>query len=73
MVHWIRFHLPMQGVKGSIPGGGAKIPCTLLPKNQRSSTVTNSIKTSKIFHIKKKKNLKKKNKLAIRYLNKIVI
>ena len=42
--------------KGSIPGGGAKIPHASWPKNQnRSNTVTNSIKTSKMVHIKKKK------------------
>ena len=44
---------------GSIPGQGAKIPHALRPKNQNiSSIVTNSIKTLKMVHIKKKKVLK---------------
>ena len=47
----------------SIPGFGAKIPCLVAkkPKNEqktlpwnRNYTVTNSIKTSKMIHIKKK-------------------
>ena len=46
---------------GSIPGQGAKIPYASQPKNQninnRSSTVTSSIKTLKLVHIKTK-NLK---------------
>ena len=45
------------GSAGSIPGWGAKIPHALQPKNQktenRSSIVTNSIKTLKMVHIKK--------------------
>ena len=44
---------------GSIPGQRAKIPYTLWPKNpnikNRSSIVTNLIKTLKMVHIKKKK------------------
>ena len=48
------------GGAGSIPGRGAKIPHASRPKNQnRSNTVTNSIKTLKMVHIKKKKILKK--------------
>ena len=48
----------MEGA-GSIPGQGAKIPHALRPKNQNiSSIVTNSIKTLKMVHIKKKKVLK---------------
>ena len=46
------------------PGLGAKIPHASGPKTQnikkRSNIVTNSIKTLKTVHIKKKKNLKKK-------------
>ena len=38
-------------------------------KNHRSNIVTNSIKTQKSIHLKKKL----KNKLAIRYLKKIII
>ena len=42
---------------GSIPGQGAKISHASGPKNQdvnRSNIVTNSIKTLKMAHIKKK-------------------
>ena len=46
------------GGVGSIPGLGAKIPHALRPKN-RSDIVTDSIKTLKLVHIKKKKILKK--------------
>ena len=49
------------GDAGSIPLQGAKIPHALCPKNQninKSSIVTNSIKTLKMVHIKKK-SLKK--------------
>ena len=46
------------GGAGSIPGQGAKITYASGPKNQnikeRSSIVTNSIKTLKMVHIKKK-------------------
>ena len=44
------------GVAGAIPGQGAKIPDALPPKNQtqnRSNTVTNSIKTLKVVTLKK--------------------
>ena len=51
-------------VGGSIPGREAKIPHTSVSKNQnikkkkkRSNIVTDSIKTLKMVHIKKKKNL----------------
>ena len=54
------------GGMGSIPGGGPKMPHALGPKKpktqNRSNIVTNSIKTLKMVHIKKK-NLKKKLKL----------
>ena len=48
------------GGVGSIPGQRAKIPQALKPKIQKSiidrcNTVTNSIKTLKMVHIKKKK------------------
>ena len=53
------------GGVGSIPGQGAKIPHASWPKNQnRSNIVTNSIKTLKMVHIKKK-NLKKKRKKCL--------
>ena len=45
------------GGVGSIPGGGAKIPHASRPKHQNikhSNIVTNSIKTLKMVHIKKK-------------------
>ena len=54
---------------GSVPGWGAKIPHASWPKNQkkkkqktqnRNSIVTNSIKTLKMVHSKKKKNHNKK-------------
>ena len=55
MVQWLILHFPMQESSGSIPGGGAKIPHALWPKNQnRSNVVINSIKTLKMSHIKKK-------------------
>ena len=46
-----------------IPGPGAEIPHALGPKTQnikRNDTVTNSIKTSKVIHIKNKSFFKKK-------------
>ena len=50
------------GGVGSIPGQGAKIPHVSWSKNQsiknRSNIVTNSIKTLKMVHIKKKKKKK---------------
>ena len=42
---------------GSIPAWGIKIPHASGPKN-RSNIVTNSIKTLKMVHIKRNKNLK---------------
>jgi len=50
------------GCAGSFPGWGAKIPCNLQSKNQNinnsSNSVTKSIKTLKMVHIKKKKKKK---------------
>ena len=49
------------GGVGLIPGQGAKIPQASWPKsnvNSRSNIVTNSTKTFKMVHIKKKKSLK---------------
>ena len=49
---------------GLIPGQGAKTPHALWPKNKsRKNIVTNSIKTLKMVHIKKKKSLKKECKI----------
>ena len=51
------------GVVGSIPGWGARIPRLVAKKTKTENsrnTVTNSVKTLKMVHIKKKKNLKKK-------------
>ena len=50
-----------SSISGLVPGRGAEIPLALQPKNQsmkqyRSNIVTNAIKTSKMVHIKKKKN-----------------
>ena len=43
------------GCVDSTPGQGAKMPHALQPKNQnRNNIVTNSIKTLRIVHIKKK-------------------
>ena len=49
---------------GSIPGGGAKIPHASWPKNKnmRQNIITNSTKTLKMVHIKKKKKERKKRK-----------
>ena len=56
-VKWLRPHLSVQGVAGSIPGWGAKIPRASSPKNQniniRSNIVTSLIKALKMVHIKK--------------------
>ena len=41
------------GVAGSIPGQGTKIPDASMPKKKKDK-VTNSIKTLKMIHIKKK-------------------
>ena len=64
-VKWLRLRLSVQGVAGSIPGQGAKIPHGSSPKNQdiniRSHIVTSSIKALKMVHIKKKKILKNKD------------
>ena len=46
------------GGAGSTPGCGAKTPGALGPKNKtenRNNIVTNSMKTLKVVHIKKKK------------------
>ena len=57
------------GVAGLIPGRGTKIPHASWPKEpqnikQKFNTVTSSIKTLKVVHIKKKKNSSKKNPLT---------
>ena len=50
------------GGAGLIPGQGTKIPHASWSKyqnrNNRSNTVTNSLKTFKLVHVKKKKNKK---------------
>ena len=52
---------------GSIPGWEAKIPHAVWPKNQNinngSNILTNSLKTLKMVHIKKK-SLKKKQVIS---------
>ena len=51
------------GSVGSTPGWGARIPHTLQPEPQtgsRNNIVTNSLKSLKVVHKKKKKNLKKR-------------
>ena len=54
------------GAMGSIPGQGAKMPFRQKKKTNtqnRSNIVTNSIKTLKMVHIKKK--ILKKNRKAV--------
>ena len=64
-IQWLRFHVPVQGGAGSIPGQGTKIPHASWSKyqniNNKSNTVTNSLKTFKVVHVKKKKKKKKNN------------
>ena len=61
---WLRLYLLIQGYRFN-PGWGAKIPHASQPKNQkhknRSNIVTNSKKTLKTVHVKKKKFLTKNN------------
>ena len=40
VVQWLRLHLPMKGVAGSIPGWEAKIPHDLRPNTQKHKTET---------------------------------
>ena len=64
VVQWLRPPSKAEGT-GLISGQGAKIPHAFQPKNQNikkkpiNNIVTNSIKTLKMVHIKKKKSLKK--------------
>ena len=54
------------GDAGLISGWGIKIPHSSWPKNQsinRSNIVSDSIKTFKMVHIKKKKTFKKKKEI----------
>ena len=55
-VQWLRFHLPMQDVLGSIPGWGLRLPHVSWPKKQkhRGYILTNSMKSLKMVHIKTK-------------------
>ena len=63
VAQWLRFILPVWRGAGSIPGQGAKTSRASGPKHSnqgktknRSNMVTNSIKTFKMVHIKKKKS-----------------
>ena len=57
VVQWLRL-CSSAGDVGSIPGQGAKISHASWTKNRNINyIITNSIKTSKMVHIKKKKNL----------------
>ena len=61
-VQWLRLCLPIQGVKGSVPGQKAKISHASQPKDQnikQSSIVNKYNKDLKMVHIKKRK--KKQN------------
>ena len=64
-IWWLR--LPSSaGGAGLIPGQGAKISPAFWPQNPKkytSNVVTNSIKTIKMAHFKKKKSLKMKIKI----------
>ena len=59
----LRLCLPMQGIKGSVPGWGAGIPHASWPRSQNVEQRQCCNKFSKDFedmvHIKKKKNLEK--------------
>ena len=58
----------------SIPGWGAKIPHASRLENQnikQSNIVTNSIKTLRTVHIKKKKILKKKKRSCSSFLQRL--
>ena len=66
-VQWLRLHLPMQGVRvrSLVWKLRSHMPCdhkTKTLKNNRSNSVTNSISTFKMVHIKKKNFLKIKLK-----------
>ena len=55
VVQWLSFTFQRRGV-GLIPGLGAKIPHALVQKSKtenRKNTVTKSINTLKMVHIKK--------------------
>ena len=54
----VKTSLSNAGTEGSTPGQRAKLPHDLQPKNQnvKGNILTNSIKTLKIVHIKKKKS-----------------
>ena len=57
MVQWLRLHLPMQGVRVQSLVGELRfrVPCCQKTKKKhRSNIVTNSIKTPKSIHLKKK-------------------
>ena len=67
-IQWLSPHLPMQAVLVWSLVGELKFPqasCPTLQKkqnrNNRSKIVTNSVKTLKMVHIKKKKKIWKRN------------
>ena len=58
LVQWLRLHLPMQGVQVQSLARelGSHMPCGRKTKTwNRNNILTNSIKTLKMVHIKKKK------------------
>ena len=59
MVQWLRFHLPMQGVKvrSLVEVPRSHVPCGQKTKAKNRNNVTNLINTLKTVHVKK--NLKK--------------
>ena len=61
VAQWLRLHLPLQGVKCSTPGWGAKIPYASQPKNQQVKQKQYCNKYNKdLVHNKKSKKKKKK-------------
>ena len=54
-VQWLRFHLPMAGLAGSIPGQGAKLSHASKSKKPKHEPeiATKSVKIFKMVHIKK--------------------
>ena len=60
---WSRLHIPAQGLWVPSLVGGLRSHCFRAknPRHKTSNIVTNSINTLKVVHLKKKKNLDKKD------------
>ena len=59
MVQWLRLSLPMQGVQIPSLVWELRSRAAKMQNVKQNNIVTNSIKTLKMVHIKKKKSLKK--------------